>query len=250
MVGKNGDWRTDLIPRLRSQTPSTGMQSVFRDGILRHMCLRSILIAVVFVCACAPPPAGTLVTTAYTASVLYQQRSFSGGSLSGQSILVLPVLTKQGIDTTPALSPAKIGKLLQEARSDVEPVTKEEFETRYSAHHDTASLSSFYRLLFKGNVVALSNSDSIWSEMKTAYCCATRITNAITIKGFNNIITRRMNMETELWDVDSAEVVLRIQVRASARGERITDAEFISSAIRAAFEKLPVFAPSTNEQNW
>jgi hypothetical protein len=201
-------------------------------------------------CRCTPPPAATLMTTSYTATVLYQQRSFSGGSLSEQTVLVLPVLTKQGLDTTPALSPAKIGKLLQGARGDVEPVTKEEFETRYSARHDTASLSSFYRLLFKGSVVALANADSVWKEMKTAYCFAARITNAITVKGFNSTVTRRMNMETELWDVDSAEVVLRIQVQASARGERITDAQFIGAALTAAFEKLPAFAPSTNGQNW
>jgi hypothetical protein len=214
------------------------------------MFFRCLLIAIVLFCACTPPPAASLMTTSYTATVLYQQRSFSGGSLSEQTVLVLPVLTKQGLDTTPALSPHKIGKLLQEARGDVEPVTKEEFETRYSARHDTASLSSFYRLLFKGSVVALANADSVWKEMKTAYCFAARITNAITVKGFNNTVTRRMNMETELWDVDSAEVVLRIRVQASARGERITDAQFIGAALSAAFEKLPAFAPSTNGQNW
>jgi hypothetical protein len=99
-------------------------------------------------------------------------------------------------------------------------------------------------------MVALANSDSVWKEMKTEYCLAVRINHALTIKGFNNIVTRRMVLETELWNVDSAEAVLRIQVQASAQGEKITDAEFIRSALGAAFEKLPVFAPSTNEQNW
>jgi hypothetical protein len=186
----------------------------------------------------------------YAATVLYQQKWFYGGSLSGQSVLVLPVLTKAGLDTTTALSPQKISKLLLAARNDMDPVTKEEFETRYSVRHDTASLAAFYRELFKGNVVALSNSDSVWKEMKTAFCFASRITNALTIHGFNGIVKRRMNLETELWDVDSAEVVLRIQVQASATGDRLTDAEFIKSALAAAFEKLPVFAPSANEQKW
>jgi len=170
--------------------------------------------------------------------------------LSDQTVLILPVLTKFGIDTTTSLSPQRIGKLLQAVRPDVEPVTREEFETRYSVNHDTASLSAFYRLLFKGNVVAVANSDSVWKEMKTAYCFAARITNALTIRGFNGLVKRRLNMEAELWDVDSAEAVLRIRVQASAQGEALTDAEFIRTALAAAFEKMPVFAPSSNDQNW
>lgn len=200
-------------------------------------------------CLCTHPPVTTTVA-AYIATVLYQDRSFSGGSLSGQSVLVLPVLTQSGLDMTPSLSPQKISKLLLSTRSDVEPVTKEEFETRYSARHDTASLAAFYRLLFKGNVVALANCDSVWKEMKTTYCFAARITNALTIHGFNGIVKRRMDLETELWDVDSAEAVLRIRVQASATGERLIDADFIKSALTAAFEKMPVFTPSDNERKW
>ena len=210
---------------------------------------RFFLFAFVLFFLCAPPPVPPLLST-YAASVLYQQRSFSGGSLSGQTVLVLPICTKSGLDTTASLSPRRISKLFLAVRGDIEPVTKEEFETRYAARRDTASLSAFYRLLFKGDIVALANSDSVWKEMKTTYCLAARITNAITIKGFNGLVTRRLNLETELWNVDSAEVVLRIQVQASARGEGITDAEFITNSLRAAFEKLPMFAPSTNEQNW
>jgi hypothetical protein len=201
------------------------------------------------VCLCAPA-ARNGPEASYDAEISYQERSFSGGSLTDQTVLILPVMTKAGLDTTTALSPQNIGRLFQAARPDVEPVTKEEFETRYSIRHDTASLPAFYRLLFKGSVVAAANSDSVWKEMKTAYCFAARITNALTIRGFNGLVKRRMNMETELWDVDSAEAVLRIRVQATAQGEAMTDAEFIRRALAAAFEKLPVFAPSSNEQNW
>jgi hypothetical protein len=211
--------------------------------------IRCFPIALVLLCLCTPPPAKTVLTS-YAAAVLYQHRSFSGASLSGATVLVLPVLTRSGPDTSASLSPARIGRLIAAGHGDVEPVTKEEFETRYTARHDTASLSGFYRLLFKGDVVACANSDSVWKEMKTAYCFVARITNALTIRGFNNTVKRRMNLETEFWDVDSAETAVRIQVQASATGEQITDAEFIASALSAAFEKLPVFAPSNNEQKW
>jgi hypothetical protein len=211
--------------------------------------LRSFPIVLVLLCLCSPPPAKTVLTS-YAASVLYQHRSFSGASLSGATVLVLPILTKSGPDTSASLSPSRIARLLAAGHNEVETVTKEEFETRYAARHDTGSLSSFYQLLFKGNVVACANSDSVWKEMKTAYCLVARITNGLTIRGFNGTVKRRMNMETEFWDVDSAETVLRIQVQASATGERITDAEFILAALGAAFEKLPVYAPSNNEQKW
>jgi hypothetical protein len=212
---------------------------------------RIIACVSVLFCLCAPPPrTSTSVVESYAATILYQHRSFSGGSLSGQTVLVLPVLTKSGLDTTTALSPAQIAKQLLSFYKDAEPVTKEEFETRYSVHHDTSSLAAFYRHLFKSEVVALANSDSVWKNMKTTYCFAARITNALTIHGFNGVVKRRMNLETELWDVDSAEAVLRIRVQASALGDRITDAGFIRAAIGAAFEKMPLSAPSANEQKW
>ena len=200
-------------------------------------------------CLCTPAPQ-TAPAVTYNAEISYQQQWFSGGSLTDESLLILPVLTASGADTTSALSGRHIGKLFQAARPDVEPVTKEEFETRYATDHDTASLSAFYRLLFKGAMVPLANSDSVWKEMKTAYCLATRVTNALTIRDFNGVVKRRMILETELWNVDSAEAVLRISVQASAMSQALTDAEFIKAALAAAFEKLPVFAPASNEQNW
>ncbi len=192
-----------------------------------------------------PTPAAT-----YTTIVEYQDQSFSGSQLSGQTILVLPIMLKSEFDTTAALGADKIGKILDKKRSDVDIVTKEEFETRYCAHHDSISLNAFYKNLFKGNSVALATSDSVWKEMKTGYCLSTRITNAITIKGFDGLVKRRMNMETEFWDVDSLEPVLRVSVQASASGTQMTDVEFISAALAAALDRLPGVVPGSNERNW
>jgi len=186
----------------------------------------------------------------YTTIVEYQDQAFSGGMLSGQNILVLPILLKNGFDTTTALGANQIGKMLSSRGNDIEVVTKEEFEGRYCVRHDSASLSAFYRNMFKGNSVALATSDSVWKEMKTGYCFSAAITNAITIKDFDGLVKRRMNMETEIWDVDSIEPVFRVSVQASAQSAQMTDVEFIRAALAASFDKLSGAAPGSNERNW
>jgi hypothetical protein len=188
-------------------------------------------------------------SASYRASVVYQQRNFSGGSLSGQSVMVLPILSKKGFDTTSALGASECAALLSGVRGDVTPVYRDEFEKRYLAGHDSASLANFYNKLASGEVMALCTSDSVWKAMGTPYCSVIRIKNALTIKGFDGVVKRRLVLESELWDVDSSETVLRVEVQGRA-GQQTSDVDFVKAALRSAFEKLPAFAPASHEKNW
>jgi hypothetical protein len=197
---------------------------------------------------CTPP--SNVPVTSYIATVSYQDALFCGASLSNQTILVLPVLTKDGFDSTASIGPGIIAHLLQKVRGDIEPVEKEGFETRYRMNHDSASLAAFYIALYNDSMLVLTASNSVWQKMSAAYCCVTRIKKALTIFGFNGVVKRRMEMETEFWNVDSAMVSLRIQTSASASGSAITDAAFVIEAMKAAFAKVPIYAPANNEKNW
>jgi hypothetical protein len=188
-------------------------------------------------------------SASYRASIVYQQRNFSGGSLSGQSVMVLPILSKKGFDTTAALGASECAALLSGIRGDIKPVFRDEFEKRYLAGHDSASLANFYNKLASGEVIALGTSDSVWKAMDAAYCSVVRIKNALTIKGFDGVVKRRLILETELWDVDSSETVLRVEVQGKA-GQQTSDVDFIRAALRSAFEKLPAFAPASHEKAW
>jgi len=197
-------------------------------------------------CAYHPPLIGEICR----ASTLYQLHSFAGTSLSNETVLVLPILTRNGPDTLAALSAREIGKLLREKRGDVEPVTPGEFEAHCKALFGPELPGNFYKQLYASNVVAVSNSDSVWKQMKTGYCSVTRIAKGLRVRGLEGALTRRMTLETELWNVDSAEAVWRVQVECVAKGEHLTDADLVREALRAAFDKIPVFAPENNERNW
>jgi hypothetical protein len=206
------------------------------------------LIPESFLLFCARIPSSP--EQSFIANISYQESSFTGASLSNQTVLLLPILTKNGPDASSSLDPIQIAKILLKVRPDVEPVTRDEFEARYKALHDSVSLTDFYRLLYESDIVALQNCDSVWGQMKTAFCIVSRIKSALKIKGFDNSVKRRMAFETELWRVDSAEAVARFEVQCSSRGEKLSDADFVRAAVQAAFEKLPLFAPANNERDW
>ena len=214
-----------------------------------HALFRGVfVIAMLALLSCAYHP--PLVGDTCRASTLYQMHSFAGTSLSGETVLILPILTRNGPDTLAALSAREIGKLLKEKRGDVEPILAGEFEAHCKALFGPESPGNFYKQLYASNVVAVSNSDSVWKQMKTGYCSVTRIAKGLRVRGLEGVLTRRMTLETELWSVDSTEAVWRAQVECVAKGERLSDADLVREALRAAFDKIPVFAPENNERNW
>jgi hypothetical protein len=213
---------------------------------LANRTLAALVCVLVLSCAYIP----LTPSESYLATVLYQQRSFAGTSLSNETVLILPALTKTGPDSMPPLSPLELGELLQGRRGDVQPVPPEEFEAHCKAAYGQGVLNRFYKLLYSSNVVAIQNSDSVWKQMKTGYCSVTRITRGLRIRGFEGSLKRKMVLETELWSVDSAEAVWRVQVECTARGDKPSDAELVRRSLQKAFDKIPVFAPGNNERNW
>ena len=207
----------------------------------------SIKILSVFT-LCSPKTDAPAVT--YDATITFQDPYFSGVSLSEVPVLILPVVKNNAFDTSESVSPLAIAQLLQIVRKDVVPVYKKEMEEAYLAKYDSATLADFYTNLCAGKMLALANNETVWKQMHVSYCCVTRMKNAVTIKDFDGIVKRRMILETELWNTDSAAVAFRVEVKAGARGARITDVEFVKAALNAAFAKLPVFSPANNEKNW
>jgi hypothetical protein len=210
-----------------------------------------ILAVIVCIIGCAPyaRPPSQARQTRYSAKVLYVRDAFAGSSLSGQSVLILPALTAQGPSAAFPLSPRNQSMVIQKVRDDLRLIDGEEFEKKYLSTHDGRSLSFFYRSLFKGNVVEVQTSDSVWKAVDAAYLLAVRLKYAAAIRGFDGNTRRRLCLETELWDVKTAETVWRVEVKGFG-GVKDADDTFINGAVGEAFSRLPGVLPAANEKDW
>ena len=192
---------------------------------------------------CSPVPAVTI-------KLLHQDPSFGPEQLSGQTILILPLLGKTGFDTTQFLSPQHQGTWLTRRRSDLEPVYREKYEAAYKAAYDSLSLAKFYRALYKGNMIAVHNADSIWKTMPAAYLLAMYLRSGMEVRNLYGHSRRTVSLEAELWEIDSTEVVWRLSAIESTTDATMSDAAFIWNAITHIYAQFPEYRPSINETKW
>jgi hypothetical protein len=188
--------------------------------------------------------------TQYTTKIAFCEEHFNGVSLSGQTLLVFPVLTRNGNDTASYFSPRQQIKILQRIRNDLHFSTPDVFEQKYLSAHDSLSLARFYQSLYKGEVVEAQTSDSIWKAMDAPYVLFVRVLYAVTIRSFDGNSQRNLHLDAELWDVSSAENVWRVEVTGFDKSKGATDARFLTGGLYEAFGKLPGYLPANNENNW
>ncbi|HAJ80759.1 MAG TPA: hypothetical protein DCO75_13430 [Fibrobacteres bacterium] len=189
-------------------------------------------------------------STRYSTKLLYVNDKFTGASLSGQSVLILPVLTEKGPDTFSIFSPYSIGGLLSKNRNDLRLVLWKDFENKYLSYHDFHSLDDFYSALFRGNILYAQTSDSIWQAIDAHYMLVIRVRYAALIKGFYEDLRRRLSMEVELWDTRAPEAVWRAEVSGFGHNDKTGDDKFIEGALLDAFSLIPGYMPVNNETDW
>lgn len=193
----------------------------------------------------------------YQAEVLYERSGFDGWSVSGGSILVLPVLTSDGIDTTGVLNPnAQRGWVRRwggETQKRFE--FRRDFEAAVADSLGRDYLEQFYSELAAGDVVSLQSRIEVWNAIDPRYVLVPRVVYAARIKGFDGTPRRKVRLEGELWDSDSAEVVWRVSVIGVSRDQRIEDDRFLRGALRSMYSALPNAAypgtdPAGKRQEW
>lgn len=191
------------------------------------------------------------VATRYTVTLQYSSDRLNGNALTGQSLLILPVLTRSGPDTARFPSPSSIAGFLQENHDDLQFVYPEEFEKKYrsTSGHDATAMDRFYRSLFNREMLAVQTSDSIWKAVDAHYLLSLRVTYAAVVRGFDGMVNKRITMEAELWEVAASEAVWRSEVVGVERGAG-ADRTFILGAVRKVLGAIPGFLPANNEKDW
>jgi hypothetical protein len=184
----------------------------------------------------------------YTIRILYSDENFKGEALSGQSLLVLPVLTKDGADTVKFPSPYTLSMLFQKNHEDMEFKYPEIFEKKYQL---AASLDRFYQSFFNGEIIKVQTNDSIWNAIDAAYLLCVRVKYAATIRGFDGNTVKRLVMEVELWEVAASEAVWRAQVIGFDKRIGTLDTEFVMGALNEIFSAVPAGEmPGAGEKDW
>ena len=168
-------------------------------------------------------------------------------------MLVLPVLTNNGADTTKFPSPHTLSQLLQKNQGDVQFIYPETFEKKYrsaAVSHDSASLDRFYQSFFKGEIIKVQTNDSIWNAIDAAYLLCVRVKYAATIRGFDGNTVKRLVLEVELWEVNASESVWRAQVIGFDKSVGTPDTQFVIGALKEIFSAIPGGMPGTSEKDW
>jgi hypothetical protein len=199
---------------------------------------------------CSPNTLHRAGLTEFWANPIYCEEHFSGASLSNQTLLMFPAVYGKGKDTTTLFSAQQQIEILQKVRSDLHFETSETFSQNYTDAHDTASLNRFYQALLSGKIVEAQTSDSIWKSMDASFMLFVRVKYAVRIKSFDGNWRKNVKMDVELWNVASQETVWRLDLTGLARTAELSDAQFMKSALIAAFCKVPGYVPENNESVW
>jgi hypothetical protein len=188
----------------------------------------------------------------YTVTIRYISDDLNSAGLTGQSLLILPVLTASGPDTTRFPSPWELSSMLEEKHGNLQFVFPEAFEKRVRSisRGGMEDIKDFYQALFNEKTTKVQTSDSVWKAAEASYLLSMCVKYAASIKGVSGNISKRLKMEVELWDVAAAEAVWRSEINAIDRRAGDGDREFILGAISKAIEAIPEFSSSNSEKEW
>jgi hypothetical protein len=164
-------------------------------------------------------------------------------------VVLFPLMTDEGVDSTGALAYEKLKQRLAPIRPDLRFCAPSDFERAYAAQHEYESLDSFYADIRRERIVAVQTSDSVWASMPCDFAFIARIVEGARIRGFDGELTRRMSIEGELWRAETGEAVWRARAYAADNAAE-ADELFIARGYGALFRALPGFRPALNETKW
>jgi hypothetical protein len=193
---------------------------------------------------CAPGRCGFLISEPYTAT------GFDSRSISGRSVIVLPLLKKQGIDTAGSLSDTSLMRSMCDIRKDLHFVPFRQTIPFIHARYSEMVLPTFLNDLFIGKIPVLQAADSLWGLMNADFMSVIRLTSGHSVRTFKGDIHKKIILEGELWDCRKAEVVVRIVVNGICITPNISDDHFIIDGVKEIVRKFPLSSPAYDTQSW
>lgn len=204
-----------------------------------------VLILIVYFFNCS------IKTGKWNSEIIYSNEGLKNDRMStDNSVLLLPLITKVGFDSSNTFSPHIQTELLKTIQKYITYYYKADLEKKYSEKNETGKLDDFYQKLIDGNTLALTASHSVWENMPSHYLMAIRLNNGSRIRSFDGILKRKVSLEAELWDAKRVEIVWHAKSSGVEMNKNKSDAEFVLKGIKNIFELLPEFFRAANESNW
>jgi hypothetical protein len=193
---------------------------------------------------CSPPLSG------FSAKKIYIADGFNEKTLSGFSIGLGPVLTKQGVDIVDSLNSDEIFKNIRSLRSDLKLIPFNQIKTLLITNSGKNWCDSLFLLLYNEKTLKLQLNDLFWQILPCDFLMIVRVKDAMSIKTFDSLFKKRIRLEAELWNCKEQEVVWRIEVHSIANGKRVSDRQIINESIFKIYEELPKTIPSYENSKW
>jgi hypothetical protein len=218
------------------QTVKTGSRWIFAAPCL-------IVAVALGMAACAPG-------AKFSVFRLYGKKGFTGNDLSGQRILISPLITRTGFESGGALTSGAIAGAASDKRPDLRFEKSDDFMARYRARHGEEDLERICQDFFQGAMVSLQTNTGFWTELNSDYLMVLKLTYGLKTRSVGKETTRQMRIEGELWECDSLEVVWRAVVEGRCKGDLTTDTDLILKAVSRLIEVLPPVTRGYGRGEW
>lgn len=187
----------------------------------------------------------------WKAELLFEnQKLASSKRTTGHTVVVLPLVTDSCFDTSRALAPEKFSRELIREQESIRLLFQNDFEESIILKHGREMLDSFYAAIGTNDMLALHALDTVWKSLPGEYLLAVRVASGVRINSFDNVVKRKAQLEAELWDIRTIEVVWRAKASGFEMNVSVTDAQFVIDGIKKIGTLLPDFIPVREEENW
>jgi hypothetical protein len=193
---------------------------------------------------CSPPISG------FSAKKIYIADGFNGKTLSGFTIGLGPVITRQGADIVDSLNSDEIYKYINSIRPDLRLMPFNQIKAQLITMSGKSWCDSLFLLLYNEKTLKLQLIDSLWQFIPCDFFMVVRVKDAMSIKTFDNIYKKRVRLEAELWNSKNQEAVWRIEVHSIANGKNVSDRQIIKESIAKIYEELPRTTPAYESSKW
>lgn len=169
---------------------------------------------------------------------------------TGNTFLILPIIYNDRFDTGTVFRPEIISKRLKKINSGIEVVFKEKFEKQIINQITMGELDSFYNKLFSNKILKITSEEKVWQAISQRYVMLFRINKGVRISSFDGILKRKAEIESELWDTRTIEIIWRSKSSGYEMDRKVSDAKFILKGLLSLLENIPEIFSFDNKENW
>ncbi len=218
---------------------------LFMSNRLWSAFLCSGITVALFFYGCASQKIVTTVT--YTTQNENETRTFNRGS-----VLWLPVFLPRGtggMADTNYLCFSKQKRALEQSLGVDSFIIFTGWWKRVLEHGMEQQAAEFIDDAYRGAMVKLKSSDSVWNTIHADYMVVTRLREGKNIRNTGRVRMYAV-IETELWQVKNREVVHRIKVKNEENAQYDDFNSLICDMTIASYNGLPALDARTHRKNW